>query len=154
MKICTTCKRTLTTDNFYRIKTRNDILYSECKNCFKKKINNRNQRFGRIVFSRIWFQKRYSKLRARARLKKRKFLLSPEEFQSLRRKNKCVYCRVGEGVIFSIDRKDNSIGYIGSNCVLACLRCNKMKSDLLTYDEMLILGRALSKIDKSRRPQN
>ena len=27
----------------------------------------------------------------------------------------------------TIERKDNSIGHIKSNCVIACMKCNKMK---------------------------
>lgn len=38
---------------------------------------------------------------------------------------------VAEGVfVATIERLDNSIGHIKSNCVICCLRCNQMnKSD-------------------------
>lgn len=41
----------------------------------------------------------------------------------------------------TIDCKDNAIGYELSNIVLACRRCNSIKSDILTYEEMLYVGR-------------
>lgn len=41
---------------------------------------------------------------------------------------------------FTIDRKDNSIGYTDDNAVSCCWLCNSVKGDILTYDEMLALG--------------
>ena len=37
----------------------------------------------------------------------------------------------------SIDRVDNNKGYENSNIVLACGKCNKIKNDFFTKDEML-----------------
>lgn len=42
---------------------------------------------------------------------------------------------------FSLDRKDPLIGYITSNIVIACDDCNRVKSNVLTYDEMLFIGK-------------
>ena len=41
---------------------------------------------------------------------------------------------------FSIDRKKNGIGYSLDNIVLACSRCNSIKSDYFTEEEMLKIG--------------
>lgn len=58
-------------------------------------------------------------------------------------KKECSYCGVGEETArilykfpLAIDRKDNKIGYIIDNVVLACHRCNTVKSCFLSYDEM------------------
>jgi 5-methylcytosine-specific restriction endonuclease McrA len=40
-----------------------------------------------------------------------------------------------------VDRKDNTLGYELANLTLACPRCNTVKSDVLTFDEMLFMGR-------------
>jgi len=37
----------------------------------------------------------------------------------------------------SIDRIDNKKGYEKGNMVLACMRCNRIKNDFFTKDEML-----------------
>jgi len=36
----------------------------------------------------------------------------------------------------SIDRKYNEVGYVEGNICIACYRCNTIKGDTLTYDEM------------------
>lgn len=40
----------------------------------------------------------------------------------------------------NLDRKDNYLGYSRSNCVVCCWRCNLIKSDVLSYDQMLRLA--------------
>ena len=40
----------------------------------------------------------------------------------------------------SIDRKDNSIGYQLDNIVLACYKCNMIKSNDISYEKMLNIG--------------
>jgi hypothetical protein len=39
-----------------------------------------------------------------------------------------------------LDRKDNSLGYSKENCVVCCGRCNQLKSDQFTYEQMLQIG--------------
>ena len=39
--------------------------------------------------------------------------------------------------------KDNSIGYNISNIVLSCRRCNSVKSDYFTEEEMIRIGKLL-----------
>jgi hypothetical protein len=36
-----------------------------------------------------------------------------------------------------LDRRDNSLGYVPGNVVVACKRCNYGKSDDFTYEEWL-----------------
>ncbi len=72
------------------------------------------------------------------------FKLTKEEFNRLIRMN-CHYCGCGPSMSTSwvrghsdfsyngVDRKDNAIGYISSNCVPCCDICNNSKSTL-TYD--------------------
>jgi hypothetical protein len=50
-----------------------------------------------------------------------------------KRNSKCYY----------LDRKDNNIGYSPENCVVCCTTCNSIKSNSLTYNEMLILKPSL-----------
>ena len=41
----------------------------------------------------------------------------------------------------SIDRKDNSLGYEKGNLALACMICNKIKSDFFSEKEMLEIAK-------------
>lgn len=48
----------------------------------------------------------------------------------------CIYC--GSHAKYSeLDRKDSAIGYLVSNVVPACRRCNTIKNNVVTYEEML-----------------
>ena len=40
----------------------------------------------------------------------------------------------------TIDRKDNNVGYVEDNMVLACGNCNVIKNNILTCDEMKEIG--------------
>jgi len=44
---------------------------------------------------------------------------------------------------FTIDRKDNNRGYIIDNLALSCNVCNKVKSNILSYEEMLEVGKII-----------
>lgn len=50
------------------------------------------------------------------------------------------YVRRSGAKRFSIDRKDNSKGYIENNLVLSCYMCNTIKNSFLDYEEMKIIG--------------
>ena len=44
------------------------------------------------------------------------------------------------GSAYNLDRKNNSLGYSRSNCVVCCPRCNRAKSNHFTYEEWVMLG--------------
>lgn len=64
----------------------------------------------------------------------------------------CHYC--GEEVILgakarepfalTVDRKDNSRGYLSDNIVICCMRCNLVKNSWVSYEKMLRIGKILS----------
>lgn len=72
----------------------------------------------------------------------------------------CVYCGIDEdsnksyrghnSYRLTIDRMDSNAGYKMSNIVLACAVCNTTKSNVLTYEQMLIVG----KMVKENREKN
>jgi HNH endonuclease len=74
--------------------------------------------------------------------------LTYEEYLSFTKHKYCHYCGIplswkshgysGDG--HHLDRKDNSVGYTKSNCVVCCSRCNRAKSDHFTYDEWKKIG--------------
>lgn len=71
--------------------------------------------------------------------------LTYEEFFEIAEKTKCHYCdkptirskhkNASWSGSYMIDRKNNNIGYILSNCVSCCWPCNDLKSDRFTYEQ-------------------
>lgn len=60
----------------------------------------------------------------------------------------CVYCSSKNKI--GVDRMDNNIGHLKSNCVPCCYRCNITRSDNFSFEEMKIIGRTIKLIDKKR----
>jgi 5-methylcytosine-specific restriction endonuclease McrA len=53
---------------------------------------------------------------------------------------------------YYLDRKNNEVGYIRSNCVVCCSRCNAIKGNHLSYDEMMMLSPVLKQIVAQKIP--
>jgi len=145
MKICKVCRKELPENSFYFSGLGKRWRGNICKKCSNKKTLQRRK----IKFSRAWFRVKWCGLKRGAKDRNRKFELTFEEFCRIRKNEKCFYCGTTHSP-FSIERLDNARGYSISNCVVACWRCNKMKSKDYTAEEMKILGKALRKIDKMR----
>jgi hypothetical protein len=97
-----------------------------------------------------------------AKISKREFTLTYDDILEFVKCPSCHYC--GEPIIWNIhqktnskshgyhlDRKNNSVGYVKSNCVVCCSLCNSIKSNKLSYDEMLKLGTVVGEIQRKRR---
>ena len=149
MAVCKICKKELPEDFFDLI--RGKYRLHTCKHCRSKRETARTHYKRKIKFSRAWYRRRFERLKWNAKHRNKKLELTFEEFCRLRpyKNEKCFYCGTTSG-LFSIERLDNTRGYTISNCVIACWRCNKMKSKDFTVEEMKILGRKLRKIDKIR----
>jgi hypothetical protein len=70
----------------------------------------------------------------------------------------CVYCSRSEdeankdvlvvrnkATRLTIDRKDNEVGYTLRNIALSCMRCNAIKSNYFSYDEMKEIGEVIKR---------
>ena len=75
---------------------------------------------------------------------------------------KCVYCGIKEEGLskdiiqskrfnkrLTIDRINNDIGYRINNIILACHKCNQIKNNLFTYNEMLQIGKIINRKRKA-----
>lgn len=88
---------------------------------------------------------RYSLMKYYAKRRKIPFSLSFEEFAELRT-GPCAYCgspldAFGHG----IDRMDSAKGYESGNVVACCGVCNSVKGALLTYEDMLEVGKIVAR---------
>lgn len=89
----------------------------------------------------------FANYKLRAINKELQFNLTKQEFKTLVIEN-CEYCgsepnnlmkkkTMNGGMVYNgIDRVDNSLGYVKSNCITACEICNKAKRDL-TIEEFI-----------------
>lgn len=121
----------------------------KCKEAFKKE---RRKETG--------LKQIYKKYKYQAKRRKIDFLLSKEEFRNLVNGN-CFYCssmhsneyKIGNELYFKyngIDRKNNKIAYIKSNCVSCCKYCNRAKmtenkDDFIKWLDNVALFRTIQK---------
>jgi hypothetical protein len=154
-KICTKCgvEKPITE---YHTKKHKDKTYlrSECKACgYIQNKKRRNSEAGKEI-NKIHRTKAKSKYDVAKGIAKRRgiaFNLSFEEFAELTQHD-CAYCG-GElsKYSYSLDRKDNAKGYEIQNVVPCCIRCNMVKSNILSYEEMVIIGNMLKTL--KNKPQ-
>lgn len=120
-----------------------------CLSCQKRKIP-----FGVV----------YNALRSAAKKQGLQLTLSYEEFVKFTEVPTCHYCdgtvvwarfssADKNGSSYNLDRKNNSLGYVTGNLVVCCKVCNRVKSNLFSYGEMLVLGKTIREINRQKAAQ-
>ena len=124
--------------------SKNKILRGITKSCGCLQRKNRSSFGSRIKkpYGVSAFNECYAAYRKSAERRNYNFDLSKEEFKSIITKP-CIYCgesltqekkpsdkNSGSFKYTGIDRYDNSIGYVFSNCVPCCCACNRLKSTM------------------------
>src|ERR1700677_1446403 len=83
--------------------------------------------------------------------------LAFEDFVEFTNTPLCHYCRAPIlwklycATRYNLDRKDNTLGYSKDNCVVCCLRCNRGKMDLFTYDEWWAMTKCFREKESDER---
>jgi len=143
MKICTNCHTSKNETEFAKSNGGKNGLRSYCKACANKYMKDyyNTKAIGR-----------FHRLKDRARHKGIAFNITANEFkvwfdiQQLL----CHYCRRQltsrygqhhEMTDWTFDRKDNAESYTINNLVLACRRCNMIKGEWFTKDQMLEIAK-------------
>lgn len=105
--------------------------------------------------------KAYNNARLPSRLRGRQFLLTREQYYNLTMQP-CAYCG---GIDLrgdpptpcnGVDRVDNNIGYIESNCKSCCKMCNRAKNNMhvnsfFRWIDFLVAHRLKNMLDKIRQ---
>jgi 5-methylcytosine-specific restriction endonuclease McrA len=133
VRTCKTCGEVKRLSEFYRRKSAYHVWRSSCKDCESRR-------------STIYCKKNALKMKAKRKTKprllqclfkscsasaikyKREFELTIEYLEQ-NSKLPCSYCGLytTDALIMGVDRVDSSKGYIPSNCVPCCKKCNIMK---------------------------
>jgi hypothetical protein len=105
------------------------------------------------------FEWLYNTLKDKSNRRGKHFELTFDEFVSFTLLEECHYCgdhlvwnqfRQGGYQGYNLDCKDNSKGYISSNLVPCCARCNGGKSDLFTYEEWVEIGKCIRRMREAQ----
>jgi len=148
MKTCTLCGETKDESEFVKHRQMKDGLSYWCKTCTNKRAKEyRESPAG--IYTQIKSRQKFYRTHQNPRGKP--IDISRDDFITWYNNEPkfCVYCDVPEDRLadfydsynkwswrLSVDAKDNTIGYDVGNIVLACRRCNSLKSDILSFDEM------------------
>jgi hypothetical protein len=136
-KICTHCKLEKDASNFTAHKETKDKLASWCKSCSKEAaINSCHKSLEHKAKHLVRSCKNSAKKR------KQEITITAKDFLSQWKKQngKCYYTGVELALLphlnntVSVDRVDNTVGYLPSNIVLCCHVINEMKSAMLLED--------------------
>lgn len=166
-RICNSCKqeKLATSEFFYKDKNKPLGLMYRCKECDKKRPDNRNskERYKNMTLeqklSKKEKAKEYSKtVKGKAIHKINSYLkydktkgfetnISQDFIIKILESN-CSYCGYSAT---GIDRLNNSIGHIETNSIPCCKECNIARGDSFTYEEMLIIGKTIKKIKDGRK---
>lgn len=66
-------------------------------------------------------------------------------------RKKCIYCGEHDWRELGCDRKDNTKGHTTDNVVCACKRCNMIRGDQFTMDEMKMIGKVIKMLNEKRK---
>lgn len=137
--LCKSCSREIGPNPTTALKTRSGF----CNTCFKRQQFHRGQH----LLTQI-------KISARGRTT---VSLTEDQCEFLQQIERCCYC---DGTIdwskksrINLDRVDPNRGYEFSNVVVCCFDCNRIKSDLLSGEEMQIVGLLLRYYRKATEEQ-
>jgi hypothetical protein len=152
-KECTRCGKTLPLTEFGKHRLTKDGLAYQCKECGKARAKAyRASPMG--VF--IGLKGRQTFYRRHEDKREKPFQLERDSFLEwyANQIKECHYCGISQEDLalikdsqlrkvhrLTIDCKENDWGYFLENMVLSCNRCNAIKGDFFTYEEMLHIGK-------------
>jgi len=152
-KICSKCKKEKPITEFGHHSQTKSGISSHCLQC-KRDASARNRKTPAGIYNSIKGRQTWLHLHHDSRAKP--FLITKEEFIDwyVNEPKICAYCYLPEEHLtllakkygsrwkrLTVDCKDNDLGYVDGNLVLACDKCNITKNNMLTYEEMVFVGK-------------
>ncbi len=150
MKECTGCKVVKSLLEFSKHRGTKDGLCHICRECSRtrsKAFRDTPSGMYTLIKGRVKFINKYKNYHS-LNMTREEFV----EWYNSQEKN-CIYCGLSEENLqnvpdgfnnnskrLTIDCKDAKRGYSLDNIVLACWRCNILKGNILTFDEMMYVG--------------
>lgn len=152
MKRCTSCKRELLPSEFHKHRITKDGLSHVCKDCSRKK----QREFSRTpsgIYTAVKSRQKFYEKNQPWRYKP--VNITRDDFVSWfnSQPQKCHYCGLelenlsrvddfynNKSERMGVDAMNNELGYELGNLVVCCHRCNGIKSDFFTHEEMLWIG--------------
>lgn len=152
-KICYICKKEKFFNEFYDQPKARDGKFPYCKACerIKRQKNREQKRDETRATERAWRRTPegiFHTFRNSARKRKIDFNISREGFIEwyLSQERKCYYCEIKEELLpgwvpkfyfrLTIDRLDTSRPYEIDNIALCCYRCNRLKGNFFSKEDM------------------
>jgi hypothetical protein len=162
LKRCIKCGAEKATNAFNRNCRTRDGLEYRCKACraayyrqpevcarTRAKAIKRRQLNGGKAFS-YRPEHRYTFAKSRAKKYGRVFDIERAVYDRLIQ-NPCTYCGGVLGMAgVGLDRADNARGYTLDNVRPCCGECNRIKSNVFTYEEMRVIGSVIADIKRAR----
>jgi hypothetical protein len=133
------------------------IKCNDCGKEFKSSDSNRtNTICSSCINKKRPYERAFNKHSRKVRKRSDGFIiqwkLNYEEFVELCNIKSCHYCNIDlnrakyqsdkGSISLLLDRKDSDDHYTSQNCVPCCPRCNDMKGQHLTYDEMIMIAKS------------
>lgn len=144
-KKCNKCKKDIDINLFGKNKTNKDRLDNRCKTCENERSRLKGNKNYKTVEGRI-----KALLYSYIQRDKKKNLVCDINLEFLTEicNKPCTYCGSNEKI--GLDRLDNSQGHTMLNIVPCCSLCNIVRGNLLSFDEMKLLGPVLRNIQENR----
>ncbi len=100
----------------------------------KERVNKRRREVRNNIENKTYFTSRFQNTKKNAKNRNLIFNLTRKQSDEIYSRENCYFC--GEkSLIRTIDRLDNTKGYILKNCVSACWKCNKLKGNITKEDK-------------------
>lgn len=147
MRLCPSCDERKSDSSFHKSSRAKSGLQTYCKACQVEKDNENPVRNERYLRYRAKWPGRTTWSFIKKRAEKMGVPFSAMEdfvswFEGAARH--CTYCAMDEAEAkrrfdhnLHVDRKENGLGYVVGNMVLACHRCNVVKNAYLSHDQMM-----------------
>jgi len=153
-KTCRKCGRELPISEFCKHRLSKDGHAWQCRECNRA----RSRQFRKTasgIYTSIKGRLKFKREHLERRGTPKTFSISRKDFIQWynNQLKECVYCSIPEEKLsqwndshnnkvfrLTVDCMNNELGYVKGNLVLSCLRCNGIKSDLLSHEAMLEIG--------------